>query len=102
MAPNSWIAWRSDIDEGSILRSGLLRGIPRSRIETNPQILFEARYPILGPLLRKDARLSAGCRVHATGSLAQLQRWVEEGRGDLVVTEAIGGGLAWGAVVLRW
>jgi 3-oxoacyl-[acyl-carrier-protein] synthase-3 len=22
--------------------------------------------------------------------------------GDLVVTEAIGGGLAWGAVVLRW
>ena len=23
-------------------------------------------------------------------------------QGDLVVTEAIGGGLAWGAVVLRW
>jgi len=23
-------------------------------------------------------------------------------RGDLLVTEAIGGGLAWGAVVLRW
>ena len=23
-------------------------------------------------------------------------------RGDLIVTEAIGGGLAWGAVVLRW
>ena len=23
-------------------------------------------------------------------------------RGDLVVTEAIGGGLAWGAVVIRW
>jgi 3-oxoacyl-[acyl-carrier-protein] synthase-3 len=22
--------------------------------------------------------------------------------GDLIVTEAIGGGLAWGAVVLRW
>jgi 3-oxoacyl-[acyl-carrier-protein] synthase-3 len=22
--------------------------------------------------------------------------------GDLVVTEAIGGGLAWGSVVLRW
>jgi 3-oxoacyl-[acyl-carrier-protein] synthase-3 len=22
--------------------------------------------------------------------------------GDLVVTEAIGGGLAWGAVVIRW
>ena len=30
---------------------------------------------------------------------------VERGQikpGDLVVTEAIGGGLAWGAVVLRW
>ena len=30
---------------------------------------------------------------------------VEEGkikRGDLIVSEAIGGGLAWGAVVLRW
>jgi 3-oxoacyl-[acyl-carrier-protein] synthase-3 len=23
-------------------------------------------------------------------------------KGDLLVTEAIGGGLAWGAVVLRW
>ena len=23
-------------------------------------------------------------------------------RGDLIVSEAIGGGLAWGAVVLRW
>jgi 3-oxoacyl-[acyl-carrier-protein] synthase-3 len=23
-------------------------------------------------------------------------------KGDLIVTEAIGGGLAWGAVVLRW
>ena len=23
-------------------------------------------------------------------------------RGDIVVSEAIGGGLAWGAVVLRW
>ena len=30
---------------------------------------------------------------------------VERGQikqGDLLVTEAIGGGLAWGAVVLRW
>ncbi|MEP2578240.1 MAG: 3-oxoacyl-[acyl-carrier-protein] synthase III C-terminal domain-containing protein [Roseibium sp.] len=23
-------------------------------------------------------------------------------QGDLIVTEAIGGGLAWGSVVLRW
>ena len=23
-------------------------------------------------------------------------------KGDLLVTEAIGGGLAWGAIVLRW
>ncbi|WP_347267492.1 sigma-54 dependent transcriptional regulator [Paracoccus sp. (in: a-proteobacteria)] len=31
----------------------------------------------------------AGCRVHATGSLAQLLRWVEEGRGDLVITDVM-------------
>ena len=31
----------------------------------------------------------AGCRVHATGSLQQLLRWVEEGRGDLVVTDVM-------------
>ena len=26
----------------------------------------------------------------------------DQGRDDLIVTEAIGGGLAWGAVVVRW
>ncbi|WBU54076.1 sigma-54 dependent transcriptional regulator [Paracoccus sp. SCSIO 75233] len=31
----------------------------------------------------------AGCRVHATGSLQQLMKWVEEGRGDLVVTDVM-------------
>ena len=31
----------------------------------------------------------AGCRVHATGSLAQLTRWVEEGRGDAVITDVV-------------
>ena len=31
----------------------------------------------------------AGCRVHATGSLQQLLKWVEEGRGDLVVTDVM-------------
>ncbi|SIQ78936.1 two-component system, NtrC family, nitrogen regulation response regulator GlnG [Paracoccus thiocyanatus] len=31
----------------------------------------------------------AGCRVHATGSLSQLLRWVEEGRGDLVITDVV-------------
>ena len=34
-----------------------------------------------------QALTRAGCRVHATGSLAQLSRWVEEGRGDLVITD---------------
>ena len=34
-----------------------------------------------------QALTRAGCRVHATGSLAQLLRWVEEGRGDLVITD---------------
>lgn len=36
-----------------------------------------------------QALTRAGCRVHATGSLAQLMRWVEEGRGDLVVTDVM-------------
>ena len=29
----------------------------------------------------------AGCQVHATSSLKTLLRWVQEGRGDLVVTD---------------
>ena len=36
-----------------------------------------------------QALTRAGCRVHATGSLAQLARWVEEGRGDLVITDVM-------------
>ena len=36
-----------------------------------------------------QALTRAGCRVHATGSLQQLLRWVEEGRGDLVVTDVM-------------
>ncbi len=31
----------------------------------------------------------AGCRVHATASLNTLLRWVEEGRGDLVVSDVV-------------
>ena len=29
-----------------------------------------------------QALTRAGCKVHATGSLGQLMRWVDEGRGD--------------------
>lgn len=36
-----------------------------------------------------QALTRAGCRVHATGSLAQLSKWVEEGRGDLVITDVM-------------
>ena len=31
----------------------------------------------------------AGCKVHATSSLTTLMRWVEEGRGDLVITDVM-------------
>ena len=31
----------------------------------------------------------AGCKVHATSSLATLMRWVEDGRGDLVVSDVV-------------
>lgn len=36
-----------------------------------------------------QAMTRAGCRVHATGSLDQLMRWVHEGRGDLVITDVM-------------
>ncbi|MEZ5753002.1 MAG: response regulator [Paracoccaceae bacterium] len=36
-----------------------------------------------------QALTRAGCRVHATSSLATLLRWVEEGKGDLVVTDVM-------------
>ncbi len=36
-----------------------------------------------------QALTRAGCRVHATGSLNQLSRWVDEGRGDLVITDVM-------------
>ncbi|HHB80425.1 MAG TPA: sigma-54-dependent Fis family transcriptional regulator, partial [Aliiroseovarius sp.] len=36
-----------------------------------------------------QALTRAGCKVHATGSLATLARWVEEGRGDLVISDVV-------------
>ena len=36
-----------------------------------------------------QALTRAGCRVHATSSLVTLRRWIDEGRGDLVITDVI-------------
>lgn len=36
-----------------------------------------------------QALTRAGCRVHATASLATLLRWVEEGKGDLVISDVV-------------
>lgn len=36
-----------------------------------------------------QALTRAGCRVHATSSLVTLMRWVEEGRGDIVISDVI-------------
>ena len=36
-----------------------------------------------------QALTRAGCKVHATSSLTTLVRWVEEGKGDLVITDVI-------------
>lgn len=36
-----------------------------------------------------QALTRAGCKVHATSSLVTLMRWVEEGKGDLVVSDVI-------------
>lgn len=36
-----------------------------------------------------QALTRAGCKVHATSSLVTLMRWIEEGKGDLVITDVI-------------
>ncbi len=36
-----------------------------------------------------QALTRAGCRVHATSSLMTLMRWIEEGKGDLVISDVI-------------
>ncbi len=36
-----------------------------------------------------QALTRAGCKVHATSSLLTLMRWVEEGKGDLVISDVI-------------
>lgn len=36
-----------------------------------------------------QALVRAGCKVHATSSLVTLMRWVEEGKGDLVISDVI-------------
>ncbi len=36
-----------------------------------------------------QALTRAGCKVHATSSLVTLMRWVEEGKGDLVISDVI-------------
>jgi two-component system nitrogen regulation response regulator GlnG len=36
-----------------------------------------------------QALTRAGCKVHATSSLMTLMRWVEEGKGDLVITDVM-------------
>ncbi|PRX30521.1 two-component system, NtrC family, nitrogen regulation response regulator GlnG [Meinhardsimonia xiamenensis] len=36
-----------------------------------------------------QALTRAGCRVHATSSMTTLMRWVQEGKGDLVITDVV-------------
>ena len=36
-----------------------------------------------------QALTRAGCKVHATSSLVTLIRWVEEGKGDLVISDVM-------------
>ena len=36
-----------------------------------------------------QALTRAGCRVHATSSLTTLMRWVDEGKGDAVITDVM-------------
>jgi two-component system nitrogen regulation response regulator GlnG len=36
-----------------------------------------------------QALTRAGCKVHATASMVTLMRWIEEGKGDLVISDVI-------------
>ena len=36
-----------------------------------------------------QALTRAGCKVHATSSMVTLMRWIEEGKGDLVISDVI-------------
>ncbi|MDE0766640.1 MAG: response regulator, partial [Amylibacter sp.] len=36
-----------------------------------------------------QAMIRAGCKVHATSSLVTLMRWIEEGKGDLVISDVV-------------
>ncbi|MBS0565769.1 MAG: sigma-54-dependent Fis family transcriptional regulator, partial [Proteobacteria bacterium] len=36
-----------------------------------------------------QALTRAGCRVHATSSMVTLLRWIEEGKGDLVISDVV-------------
>lgn len=36
-----------------------------------------------------QALTRAGCRVHATASMMTLMRWIEEGKGDLVISDVV-------------
>lgn len=36
-----------------------------------------------------QALTRAGCKVHATSSIVTLMRWVEEGKGDLVISDVV-------------
>jgi two-component system nitrogen regulation response regulator GlnG len=36
-----------------------------------------------------QALTRAGCRVHATSSMVTLLRWVEEGKGDLIISDVV-------------
>ena len=36
-----------------------------------------------------QALTRAGCKVHATSSLVTLMRWVDEGKGDLVISDVV-------------
>ena len=36
-----------------------------------------------------QALTRAGCKVHATSSLVTLMRWVDEGKGDLVISDVM-------------
>src|SRR4028119_335101 len=77
-------------DDDRTIRTVLTQALPRAgrkgHATSSPPTLGRARAG--GPGL-PQALPRAGCKVHATSSLVTLMRWVEEGKGDLVISDVM-------------
>ena len=97
-AETSWgTLLRDELEPGTprseIIQAGIDKGLKQVRIDPETGIDGAGRVLLNGERPWEVQTPDGRCFIL---SQQRLQS------GDLIVTEAIGGGLAWGAVVLRW